>query len=38
MSTELFLAVAIVSFGLTVVGMAMTMQEFRNAEVTDRRC
>jgi len=38
MTTELFLAAGLISFSLAIAGFAMTMQEFRHAEVAKRRC
>ena len=38
MSADLFLIAGIMCFGLTVVGVAMTMQEFRNANATNHGC
>jgi hypothetical protein len=38
MSTELFFAAGSICFSLAIVGFAMTMQEFRIAEMAKRRC
>jgi len=38
MSTDLLLTTGLICFGLTVAGMAMTILEFRNAEVAKQEC
>jgi len=38
MNTDLLLMAGMMCFGLTVVGVVMTMQEFRNAAVNNHGC